>query len=176
VMIVCFQLLITRMVKKWTPVKSILFGVGVTTAGMLLNVLPALFLPDLTQKASLLGLTLPAAGMVLIVSIASMAVGEMMASPRIYEYIGAIAPKGQEGLYLGYANLPIAIGSFFGGPLGGRLFERFVSEPAKAGEAVNPAAMWLIITAIGVASMLGLAVYDRLLVRSRAQTEPLSAR
>jgi POT family proton-dependent oligopeptide transporter len=176
VMIVCFQLLITRIVKKWTPVKSILFGVGVTTAGMLLNVLPALFLPDLTQKASLLGLTLPAAGMVLIVSIASMAVGEMMASPRIYEYIGAIAPKGQEGLYLGYANLPIAIGSFFGGPLGGRLFERFVSEPAKAGEAVNPAAMWLIITAIGVASMLGLAVYDRLLVRSRAQTKPLSAK
>jgi dipeptide/tripeptide permease len=167
VMIVCFQLLITRMVKKWTPVKSILFGVGVTTGGMLLNVLPALFLPDLTQKASLLGLALPVVGMVLIVSIASMAVGEMMASPRIYEYIGAIAPKGQEGLYLGYANLPIAIGSFFGGPLGGRLFERFISEPAKAGEAVNPVAMWLIVAAIGVISMLGLAVYDRVLVKTR---------
>jgi proton-dependent oligopeptide transporter, POT family len=175
VMIVCFQLLITRMVKKWTPVKSILFGVGVTTAGMLLNVLPALFLTELTSKASLLGLTLPAAGMVLIVSIASMAVGEMMASPRIYEYIGAIAPKGQEGLYLGYANLPIAIGSFFGGPLGGRLFERFISDPAKAGAAINPVAMWLIITAIGVVSMLGLAVYDRLLVRSRIQTRPTSS-
>jgi dipeptide/tripeptide permease len=173
VMIVCFQLLITRMVKKWTPVKSILFGVGVTTGGMLLNVLPALFLPDLTQKANLLGLTLPAAGMVLIVSIASMAVGEMMASPRIYEYIGAIAPKGQEGLFLGYANLPIAIGSFFGGPLGGRLFERFISEPAKAGEAVKPVAMWLIITAIGAASMIGLAVYDRLLIRSRPQKRSL---
>ena len=167
VMIVAFQLLITRMVKKWTPVKSILLGVGVTTAGMLLNVLPALFLPQLTQKASLLGLALPAAGMVLIVSIASMAVGEMMASPRIYEYIGAIAPKGQEGLYLGYANLPIAIGSFFGGPLGGRLFERFISDPTKAGEAVNPVAMWLIIAGIGMLSMLGLAVYDRVLVKSR---------
>ncbi|MFZ2055706.1 MAG: MFS transporter [Candidatus Aminicenantales bacterium] len=167
VMIVCFQLLITRMVKKWTPVKSILFGVGVTTAGMLLNVLPALFLPDLTQKMSLLGLALPAAGMVLIVSIASMAVGEMMASPRIYEYIGGIAPKGQEGLYLGYANLPIAIGSIFGGPLGGRLFERFISEPAQAGEAVNPLAMWLIIAGIGVVSMVGLSIYDRVLVKSR---------
>jgi POT family proton-dependent oligopeptide transporter len=166
-MIVCFQLLITRMVKKWTPVKSILFGVGVTTAGMLLNVLPALFLPDLTQKVSLLGLALPAAGMVLIVSIASMAVGEMMASPRIYEYIGGIAPKGQEGLYLGYANLPIAIGSIFGGPLGGRLFERFISEPAQTGEAVNPLAMWLIIAGIGVVSMVGLSIYDRVLVKTR---------
>lgn len=167
VMIVCFQLLITRMVKKWTPVKSILLGVGVTTAGMLLNVLPALFLPELTQKASLLGLALPAAGMVLIVSIASMAVGEMMASPRIYEYVGAIAPKGQEGLYLGYANLPIAIGSFFGGPLGGRLFERFISEPAKAGQPINPVAMWLVIAGIGAVSMIGVAVYDRLLAKSR---------
>ncbi len=166
-MIVCFQLLITRMVKNWTPVKSILFGVGVTTAGMLLNILPALFLPDLTQKMSLLGLAIPAAGMVLIVSIASMAVGEMMASPRIYEYIGGIAPRGQEGLYLGYANLPIAIGSFFGGPLGGRLFERFISEPAQAGEAVNPLAMWLIIAGIGVISMVGLSIYDRVLVKTR---------
>ncbi len=166
-MIVCFQLLITRMVKNWTPVKSILFGVGVTTAGMLLNVLPALFFPDLTQKMSLLGLAIPAAGMVLIVSIASMAVGEMMASPRIYEYIGGIAPRGQEGLYLGYANLPIAIGSFFGGPLGGRLFERFISEPAQAGEAVNPLAMWLIIAGIGVISMVGLSIYDRVLVKTR---------
>jgi MFS family permease len=139
---------------------------------MLLNVLPALFLHQLTQKVNLLGLALPAAGMVLIVSIASMAVGEMMASPRTYEYIGAIAPKGQEGLYLGYANLPIAIGSFFGGPLGGRLFERFISEPTKAGEAINPVAMWLIIAGIGVVSMLGLAVYDRVLVRSRTPTRP----
>ena len=167
VMIVCSQPLSPRMVKKWAPVKSILLGVGVTTAGMLLNVLPALFLPELTQRVSLLGLALPAVGMVLIVSIASMAVGEMMASPRIYEYIGAIAPKGQEDLYLGYANLPIAIGSFFGGPLGGRLFERFISEPAKAGETINPVAMWLIIAGIGVASMVGLAVYDRMLVKSR---------
>jgi dipeptide/tripeptide permease len=164
VMIVCFQLLITRMVKKWAPVKSILLGVGVTTAGMLLNVLPALFLSELTQKASLLGLALPAAGMVLIVSIAF---GEMMASPRIYEYIGAIAPKGQEGMYLGYANLPIAIGSFFGGPLGGRLFERFISEPAQAGRATNPVAMWLIIAGIGAVSMMGVAVYDKSLVKTR---------
>jgi hypothetical protein len=155
------------MVKKWTPVKSILFGVGVTTAGMLLNILPALFLPQMTQKMTLLGLALPAAGMVLVVSIASMAVGEMMASPRIYEYIGGIAPKGQEGLYLGYANLPIAIGSIFGGPLGGRLFERFISEPAQAGKAVNPLAMWLIIAGIGAVSMVGLSVYDRVLVKTR---------
>jgi hypothetical protein len=155
------------MVKKWTPVKSILLGAGVTTVGMFLNVLPPLFLTDLSQKASLAGLAIPVAGVFLIVSIASMAVGEMMASPRIYEYLGGIAPKGQEGLYVGYANLPIALASILGGPLGGRLFEIFISEPVKAGNPARPVPMWLIITGIGMLAILGLAVYDRLLGKAK---------
>jgi POT family proton-dependent oligopeptide transporter len=167
VMIVAFQMLITRLAKKWTPIKSILFGVAVTTAGMLMNILPPLLGVGLTRKVDVLGLALPFAGVFLIVSIASMAVGEMMASPRIYEYIGAIAPKGEEGLYLGYANLPVALGSIFGGPLGGALFERYISTPMKEGRPTNSMAMWLIIAAIGLVSMTGLAVYDRILVKGR---------
>ncbi len=94
-----------------------------------------------------------------------MAVGEMMASPRIYEYIGAIAPKGQEGLYLGYANLPIALASIVGGPIGGRLFERYINTPLKEGRPVDTVTMWLIIVGIGVLSIVGLAIYDRLVVK-----------
>jgi POT family proton-dependent oligopeptide transporter len=167
VMIVAFQMLITRLAKKWTPIKSILFGVAVTTAGMLMNILPPLLGADLSRRVDLLGLALPFAGIFLIVSIASMAVGEMMASPRIYEYIGAIAPKGEEGLYLGYASLPVALGSIFGGPLGGALFERYISTPMKEGRPTNSMAMWLIIAGIGLVSMAGLLVYDRLIARVR---------
>ena len=50
VMIVAFQMLITRLVKKWTPIKSILFGVAVTTTGMLMNVLPSLLGADLSRQ------------------------------------------------------------------------------------------------------------------------------
>ena len=174
VMIVAFQMLITRVVKKWTPIKSILFGVAVTTTGMLMNVLPALLGADLSRRVDILGLALPFAGVFLIVSIASMAVGEMMASPRIYEYIGAIAPKGEEGLYLGYANLPVALGSIFGGPLGGALFERYISTPMKEGRPTNSMTMWLIIAGIGLVSMTGLAIYDRLLTpRPRLKPEAI---
>jgi POT family proton-dependent oligopeptide transporter len=169
VMIVSFQLLITRLVKRWTPIKSILFGVAVTTTGMLFNLLPPLLGAGFTEKIDVLGLALPFAGVFLIISIASMAVGEMMASPRIYEYIGAIAPKGEEGLYLGYANLPIALASIFGGPLGGALFEKFISTPIKEGRPTNSLVMWAIIAAIGVVSMVGLAIYDRLLVKGRGR-------
>jgi len=162
IMIVSFQLLITRLVKRWAPLKSILFGAMVVTAGMLINVLPPLLFGDIKRVVNL-GVGVPIAGIFMIVSIASMAVGEMMASPRIYEYIGAIAPKGQEGLYLGYQSLPIALASMIGGPIGGRLFETYINTPLKEGRAVDTVPMWLIIAGIGVVSIAGLAVYDRLI-------------
>ncbi len=167
IMIVSFQMLITRMVKKWTPVKSIMLGVAVTTVGMSLNVLPSLLSNDITQRVQVAGLAIPLAGIFLILSIISMAVGEMMASPRIYEYLGSIAPKGQEGLFMGYANLPLALASMIGGPIGGNMFQKYIASPAQAGRPTEPVRMWLMIAAIGVVSMIGLAVYNAWLKRSR---------
>jgi len=163
VMIVSFQMLITRMVKKWTPVKSIILGAAVVTTGMFLNVLAPLLFSDTAQRVNFLGLSIPLAGLVLIASIASMATGEMMASPRIYEYLGAVAPKGEEGLFTGYANLPLALASIIGGPIGGRMFENFINTPQKSGLPVNTVPMWLIISGIGVISMIGLIIYDKFL-------------
>jgi POT family proton-dependent oligopeptide transporter len=172
IMIVSLQLLITRLAKKWTPVRSIMFGVLVTTIGMLVNMLAPMLFANISLKVALLRIgnfhiILPIAGLFLIVSIASMALGEMFASPRIYEYIGAIAPKGQEGLYLGYANLPVALGSIVGAPMGGRLFETFITDPVKRGLPANPATMWLIVAVMGVISMVGLALYDRFLMHKK---------
>ncbi|MBN2346445.1 MAG: MFS transporter, partial [Candidatus Aminicenantes bacterium] len=96
-----------------------------------------------------------------------MALGEMFASPRIYEYIGAIAPKGQEGLYLGYANLPVALGSIVGAPLGGRLFETFISDRVALDLPAQPSAVWLIVAGMGVVSIAGLALYDKFLVQKK---------
>jgi proton-dependent oligopeptide transporter, POT family len=169
VMIVCFQMLITKGVKKWTPIKTIIVGAFVVTAGMLLNVLPPLLSGDIKHKVDILGLAIPFAGLFMLVSIASMAVGEMMASPRIYEYVGAFAPKGQEGLFMGYVSLPIALASLAGGKLGGRMFERFISEPVAAGRPAEYVTMWLIIAGIGLASIIGLVIYDSLIKRAKAR-------
>ncbi|OGD11922.1 MAG: hypothetical protein A2W20_03350 [Candidatus Aminicenantes bacterium RBG_16_66_30] len=167
IMIVCFQLLITRFVKRWLPIKTIMMGAIVMTLGMLVMALPSLFFSDPSQKTAVLGLSLPIAGVFMIVSIAAMAVGEMMASPRVFEYIGAIAPKGQEGLYLGYQSLPIALASMIGGPVGGRLFERYINTPLKEGRPVDTVTMWLIIVGIGVLSVIALAIYDRVVVKAK---------
>ena len=58
----------------------------------------------------------------MVLTVALIAFGELFTSARTYEYIGALAPKGQEGLFLGYANLPMAIGSLVGGPVGALIF------------------------------------------------------
>jgi dipeptide/tripeptide permease len=168
IMIVGFQMLITKLSKTWTPIKSIMFGVGVTTVGMAMNVLPPLLSNDVKHMVNIAGLAVPFAGIFLIVSIASMATGEMMASPRIYEYLGAIAPKGQEGLFMGYANLPIALASMIGGPIGGAMFVKYISGPAAAGQTPDYIRMWVIIAGIGIVSLVGLAVYDSWLRKSKS--------
>jgi len=174
IMIVSLQLLITRFARKLAPVRSIILGVLVTTIGMLVNMLAPMLFANITLKVALMRfgdfqLLLPIAGIFLVVSIASMALGEMFASPRIYEYIGAIAPKGQEGLYLGYANLPMALGSIVGAPMGGRLFETFISNPVRNGLPAKPAIMWLIVAAMGLISMAGLVLYDRFLLLKKRE-------
>ena len=68
IMIVCFQMLITKLSKKWTPIKSIMFGVGVTTVGMAMNVLPPLLSGDVKHMVNIAGLAVPFAGIFLIVS------------------------------------------------------------------------------------------------------------
>lgn len=175
VMIVCFQVLITKMVKRWTPLKTIMIGAGVVTVGMVINVLPQMISDNPNHLLSILGFAIPLAGLFLIGSIALMAVGEMMASPRVFEYVGAIAPKGEEGLYTGYVSLPTAIATIVGGPVGGKLFEHYIADPQKAGQPVDTIPIWLIISAIGVASMVGLFIYDRFMGRLRDVRVPRSS-
>ena len=54
-----------------------------------------------------------------------LALGEIIQAPRYYEYISRLAPAGQQGTYMGFAFLPIGIGSLIGGWFGGTLVHRF---------------------------------------------------
>lgn len=167
IMIVCFQLLITNLTKKWTSIKSMMAGIIVTTIGMLVNILPILLFTDFAKKVSVLGILFPIATIFVLLSFASMAVGEMLLASRQYEYIGAIAPKGQEGLYLGYANLPMAFGTLVGAPIGGIMYEYFIDTPLKNGEPIDPITMWSLVAAMGVLSMIGLMIYNKILVKKK---------
>ncbi|HKD15904.1 MAG TPA: MFS transporter, partial [Candidatus Angelobacter sp.] len=97
-----------------------------------------------------------------ILTLFAVSIGEITQSPRYYEYISRLAPSGQQGTYMGFAFLPIGIGSFVGGWFGGKLLHHF-------GEVThNPTGIWWVITAVGVATALLLWIYDKTLKPSSA--------
>ncbi|HET7205856.1 MAG TPA: MFS transporter [Terriglobales bacterium] len=93
-----------------------------------------------------------------VLSIFVLALGEIIQSPRYYEYISRLAPPGQQGTYMGFAFLPIGIGSLIGGWYGGLLMHHF-------GELQHqPARMWWAVTAVGLVTAALLWIYDRVVV------------
>ena len=97
-----------------------------------------------------------------VASLFVLAIGEIIMSPRYYEYISRLAPPGQQGTYMGFAFLPIGIGSFIGGWAGGRLFHQF-GEVQK-----QPERAWWAVTAIGLVTAVGLFIYDRVVKPGRS--------
>ncbi len=85
--------------------------------------------------------------------IVAFAIGEMTQAPRYYEYISDIAPAGQQGLYQGYAFLPIAIARFVGDPFGGWIY-----QTAKA--AGKPSLVWFSMIGIGFLATALMWIYN----------------
>jgi proton-dependent oligopeptide transporter, POT family len=93
------------------------------------------------------------------------AIGEITQQPRYYEYISRLAPSGQQGTYMGFAFLPIGIGSLVGGWFGGFLIHHF-------GEVLHqPERIWWAVSGVGVATAGLLWVYDRFVRRDPAPRE-----
>jgi MFS family permease len=97
-----------------------------------------------------------------VVTLVVVALGEIIQSPRYYEYISRLAPPGQQGTYMGFAFLPIGIGSIIGGTLGGYLMHRF-GEVEK-----EPQMIWWVVTAIGILTAVLLWVYDKFIAPPEA--------
>jgi POT family proton-dependent oligopeptide transporter len=90
-----------------------------------------------------------------ILTLLTVSLGEITQSPRYYEYISRLAPSGQQGTYMGFAFLPIGIGSLIGGWFGGVLIHHF-------GEVTHqPERIWWSVSAVGVATAALLWIYDR---------------
>ncbi len=90
-----------------------------------------------------------------VVALIIVALGEITQQPRYYEYISRLAPPGQQGTYMGFAFLPIGIGSLIGGKFGGMLVHHF-------GEVQHrPERIWWVLTGVGVATTVLLWAYDK---------------
>lgn len=170
--IVFFQLLITKLFGKWKPINSIVVGTVIIGLAMVINLVPIYYLGIRNMSP---GTLLPLGSIFITLTVALIAFGELFTSARTYEYIGALAPKGQEGLFLGYANLPMAIGSFFGGPVGALIFNEVICRGAvkRPDGLLDPDPFWntfgwLMLMGIGFVSAFSMWLYNRWLRKQQA--------
>jgi dipeptide/tripeptide permease len=89
-----------------------------------------------------------------IAAMAMFAIGEATQAPRYYEYVGALAPKDQVGTFMGFAFIPVAIGSFTAGVLSDYLRHNYLEQ------TMNPQMMWIILAAIGFGSTALMLIYN----------------
>ncbi|MCX6546392.1 MAG: hypothetical protein NTV05_18535 [Acidobacteria bacterium] len=162
--IVCFQLIISSTWGKMKPIRSMVTGTIIISVAMLINIAP---ICTAGGPQALVANAMPIASTFFILTVALIALGELFTSPRMYEYIGALAPRGQEGLFLGYANLPLAFGAMLGGPVGAYIFNDIMAKGAtvKADGLLelvpaNNAMGWLILMGIGFVSAASLWMFN----------------
>ncbi|MEJ2494864.1 MAG: MFS transporter [Ignavibacteriaceae bacterium] len=96
--IIIFQLLISRTFEKRSAIPSFLFGIFMAALGFVV-----------------LGFSVTMASGLVFLGIFLFAIGEMISSPRIQEYITWIAPKEKAGLYMGTNFLATFIGAMLSG-------------------------------------------------------------
>ncbi len=135
--IICFQLLIAYLLRKTTPLTSIIAGVVVTIASFLVY---------------LAGAT----GWVVVSAILVFSVGEMMASPRSKEYAGRIAPPEKVGMYMGYFYWCVALGNLFGGLASGVAYQHFGPQGVD-----RPDIMWIIFALLAATTAISLVFYNK---------------
>ncbi|HXY49857.1 MAG TPA: MFS transporter [Terriglobales bacterium] len=139
------------------PVVVILFTMVVSLITERMPAFRAIILGTLISGAAWLLLAVHASVWTALATLIGIALGELTLSPRYYEYVSRLAPPGQQGTYMGFAFLPIGIGSLIGGKFGGRLIHYF-------GEVQHqPGRLWWVVTAVGVATAALLWIYDRTL-------------
>lgn len=185
--IILFQILVSSIVMRLKPVNAIIAGIIVVSIGI--------------------GLAFATSnGFYVIAGIVIFAFGEMASSPKFTEYIGRIAPKKKEALYMGTSFLPVAVGNYLAGVFSGPVYQSMSDkisllklEVAKRGleipaiskdftqndylkkaaellhtdqhgltamlwDSYKPYNIWYIFSAIGVATIIALFLYNRFIL------------
>ena len=136
--VIVFTMLIGFLTKRMHPFHAIVLGTLISSvAWILLVVHPSVWMA--------------------VATLVVVAVGEIIQQPRYYDYVSRLAPPDQQGTYMGFAFLPLGLGSFIGGPLGGWLIHHFGEQMRQ------PKLVWWSIVAVGLATTLLLWIYDRVI-------------
>ncbi len=178
--IMIFVLLVTR----WMQRKPIILSMSI---GMIIMPVSALvmstgpYLETLFGNSVSLGFfSLHPVALAMVIGIGIQGFAECFISPRFLEYFSLQAPRGEEGLYLGFAHLHSSVANFVGFFISGFLLDAYCPNPERADlvgltpEQLAPyyagaANIWYVYAAIVAASAVALLIYDRVLKRIDAR-------
>ena len=137
------------------PLMVITFTIAVSVLTRKISNFTAIILATVINAAAWLILiafpSVPGAYLTLV----GISIGELFQAPRYYDYISRLAPSGQQGTYMGFAFMPIGIGSLVAGVFGGALMHHF-------GEVTHqPQRIWWTVIAVGMLTALLLWIYDK---------------
>ena len=170
--------LVTTMMKRYSALTSM-------TVGMFIMPISAFAM----ASGNMIGGSEPILGLhpvafMMVVGIAIQGMAESFISPRFLEYFSLQAPKGEEGMYLGFSHLHSFLASLLGFVTSGFLLDAFCPAPrtlsvaeqaqyaaAMAGEGPMPEAyahahyLWFVFVGIAVVSAVSLVIYGRVVAR-----------
>ncbi|WP_298646068.1 MFS transporter [uncultured Proteiniphilum sp.] len=167
VVFVCVNF-ITSLMKKRSAIASMM-------AGMFIIPLSALVMSLGTQVGGAHILGMHPVAFMMIVGIGMQALAECFISPRYLEYFSLQAPKGEEGLYLGFSHLHSFFSFLFAFGLSGFLLDKYCPDPrlftseagvldsvAYAAATQNAHYIWYVFVGIGAISAVALFFYGRI--------------
>jgi dipeptide/tripeptide permease len=139
------------------PIVVILFTMVIGFVTKRIHAFSAIVLGTLISSLAWILLIVHPSVWMAVATLVVVAIGEITQQPRYYDYISRLAPAGQQGTYMGFAFLPLGIGSFVAGKFSGWLMHHFGEEMHR------PELVWWSVVAVGVATTLLLWIYDKTL-------------
>ncbi|NMB83309.1 MAG: peptide MFS transporter [Ignavibacteria bacterium] len=168
--VVLFVVLITQLMKNKKAVTSMLVG-------MLLMPFSALAMAGSQTLESITGNAVSIFGwfslhpltVMMIIGISIQGLAECFISPRFLEYFSFQAPKGEEGVYLGFSHLHSFFSALSGFIMSGFLLDKYcpdpktlpagLSEVERAAYYTDAHLIWFYFLAIGLTAAVALFIY-----------------
>jgi dipeptide/tripeptide permease len=165
--------------QRYSAYTMVTLGCTISAASVFIMAMPPAWLQGVADTAVArwlgahgLGLTAPINPwwVTIFLFVVLLSVGEMLYSPRVYEYATAIAPKGQEASYGALSYVPFFLAKLIVGTVSGVLLDRYC--PAKG--VRHSETMWLIVATIAAIAPAGLLTLRRWIRVPEAGREPSS--
>lgn len=155
---------LTRMLSKRSALFSMMLGMCIIPISAIVMSSGHFF------SAPILGLH-PVVFMMLC-GICVQALAEALISPRYLEYFSLQAPKGEEGMYLGFAQLESFVSTLIGFAMSGWLLDKYCPDPDKfatheewLAASANAHYIWYYFAAIAAIAAVALVIYQRVVKR-----------